>query len=136
MAKTFMQMVDEAKAEVQGISAEEAQQHMQSDPNTLIVDVREPEGIQSTGAIPGSKNVPLGVLAIKADQELPEQMRDQELQDRSRPVITTCALGGQAALAAKTLKEMGFTNVSYIEGGFKGWADAGLPTEETARTSP
>ena len=51
-------------------------------------------------------------------------MRDQELQDRSRPVIVTC----KAALGAKTLKDMGFTNVSYVEGGTRGWKEAGLPT--------
>ncbi len=130
MAKTFMQMVGEARAEVGSISPQEAQQQLQQDPDTLIVDVREPSGIAETGAIPGAKNVPLGMLPIKADQELPEEMRDPDLQDRSRPVITTCALGGQAALAAKTLKDMGFTNVHILEGGFKGWTDAGLPTEQ------
>jgi rhodanese-related sulfurtransferase len=130
MAKTFMQMVGEARQEVEAVSPEEAQRRAQQDPRTLIVDVREPGGIAETGAIPGSKNVPLGVLAIAADQELPEAMRDPELQDRSRPVITTCALGEQAALAAKTLKDMGFENVRFIEGGFKGWSDAGLPTEQ------
>ncbi len=130
MAKTFAQMVGEAKAEVPGVSPAEAQRRLGQDPDTLMIDVREPEGIKETGAIPGSKNVPLGMLAIKADQELPEQMRDQELQDRSRPVIVTCMVGGQAALGAKTLKDMGFTNVSYVEGGTRGWKEAGLPTDQ------
>lgn len=129
MAKTFMQMVAAAQAEVPGLSPHEAQQRMQQDPNTLVIDVREPEGIAETGAIPHSLNVPLGMLAIKADQELPEAVRDQRLQDRSQPVIVTCAAGGQASLGAKTLKEMGFTNVSYVKGGTRGWKDAGLPTE-------
>ncbi|MDP9373589.1 MAG: rhodanese-like domain-containing protein [Chloroflexota bacterium] len=130
MAKTFMQMVAEARQEVPGVSPADAQQRLQQDPNTLMIDVREPEGIRETGAIPGSKNVPLGMLAIKADQELPEQMRDPQLQDRSTPIIVTCAAGGQASLGAKTLKDMGFTNVSYVEGGTRGWKEAGLPTEQ------
>ena len=130
MAKTFMDMVGEARAGVPAVSAQDAQRQMRDDPNTLVVDVREPSGVAETGAIPGSVNVPLGVLPIQADQELPEEMRNPELQDRSRPVITTCALGGQAALAAKTLKDMGFTDVRFIEGGFKGWSEAGLPTEQ------
>ena len=130
MAKTFMQMVGEAREAVEAVSPREAQARMQQDPRTLVVDVREPGGIAETGAIPGSVNVPLGTLAIQADQELPEEMRNPELQDRSRPIVTTCALGGQAALAAKTLKDMGFENVRFIEGGFKGWSDAGLPTEQ------
>jgi len=132
MAKTFGQMVGEARQEVTAISPQEAQKRMQGDPNTLVVDVREPNdpSRQSVGDIPGSKDVPLGVLAIKADQELPESFRDQDLQDRSRPIITTCQGGGQAALAAKTLKDMGFTNVSMVEGGTTAWKDAGLPTEQ------
>lgn len=131
MAKTFMQMVSEAKEAVPSVGAQEAHQRAQDDPNTLIVDVREPSGVAETGAIPGSLNVPLGELPIAADQELPEQMRNMELQDRSRPIITSCGLGGQAALAAKTLKEMGFTNVQYIEEGFKSWSEAGLPVENS-----
>lgn len=131
MAKTFMQMVAEAKESVSSVRAQEAHERMQADPKTLIVDVREPSGIVETGAIPGSLNVPLGVLPIAADQELPEEMRNPELQDRSRPIITTCALGGQAALAAKTLKDMGFTNVQYIDEGFKSWSDAGLPVDQS-----
>lgn len=130
MAKSFMQMVGEAKAEVPGVSPREAQQRAGQDPKALIVDVREPDGVAGTGAAPGAINVPLGVLPIKADQELDESMRDQRLQDRDQPVIVTCAAGGQAALGAKLLKDMGFTNVSYMEGGMRGWKEAGLPTEQ------
>ncbi len=108
MAKTFRQMVAEARAEVQVLSPQEAQQRMQQDPNALVIDVREPTDLQPLGVIPGAINIPLGVLPIRADQELPEHLRDARLQDRSRPVITTCGGGGQAALAAKLLKDMGF----------------------------
>lgn len=130
MAKTFAQMVGEAKAEVPGVSPQEVQAKIDSGKKPLIVDVREPEGIAETGAIPTSINVPLGVLAIKADQELPEGVRDQRLQDRDQEIVVTCAAGGQAALGAKTLKDMGFTNVSYVEGGTRGWVDAGLKTDK------
>jgi rhodanese-related sulfurtransferase len=129
MAKTFRQMVAEARAEVQVISPQEAQQRMQQDSNAIVVDVREPTDLQPLGVIPGSVNVPLGVLPLRADQELPEHLRDQRLQDRERRVITTCGGGGQAALAAKLLKDMGFTNIAMIDGGTSGWKNAGLPTE-------
>lgn len=129
MAKTFRQMVGEAREQVQVLTPQQAQQQMQQNPNVVVVDVREPDDVKATGAIPGSVNVPLGVLAIRADTELPENMRDPRLQDRSTPVITTCGAGGQAALAAKTLQDMGFSNVSMIDGGTRGWKEAGLPTE-------
>lgn len=129
MAKTFKQMVDEAKSEVAAVKPEEVQQRLKDDPNTLVIDVREPSEIEANGKIPSSVNVPLGVLPIRADQEVNPEMRDESLQDRSQPVIMTCGAGGQAALGAKTLKDMGFENVQYIEGGLKGWKQAGLPTE-------
>jgi rhodanese-related sulfurtransferase len=129
MAKTFRQMVSEAREQVEVLSPQDAQRRIQENPNVVVVDVREPEDVQSTGAVPGAVNVPLGVLPLRADTELPDALRDQRLQDRSTPVITTCGGGGQAALAAKTLKDMGFTNVSMIDGGTRGWKEAGLPTE-------
>jgi rhodanese-related sulfurtransferase len=129
MAKTFRQMVAEARAEVQVLSPQEAQQRMQQDPNALVIDVREPTDLQPLGVIPGAINIPLGVLPIRADQELPEHLRDARLQDRSRPVITTCGGGGQAALAAKLLKDMGFEKVAMIDGGTTGWKNAGLPVQ-------
>jgi rhodanese-related sulfurtransferase len=129
MAKTFRQMVSEAREQVEVLSPQEAQQRIQQDPHVVVVDVREPEDVKSTGAVPGAINVPLGMLPLRADTELPEAIRDPRLQDRSTPVITTCGGGGQAALAAKTLKDMGFTNVSMIDGGTRGWKEAGLPTE-------
>ncbi len=129
MAKTFKDLVAEARATAEVISPQEAQQRIQNNPNTLVVDVREPEDIASTGRIPGAMNVPLGMVPLRADTELPEQYREAKLQDRNTPVITTCGGGGQAALAAKTLKDMGFTNVAIVEGGTRGWKEAGLPTE-------
>ncbi len=127
MAKTFMQMVGEAKAEVPSAAPTEVQARQQQ--GALVIDVQEPDGVKANGAIPGSMNIPLGVLPIKADTELPEGMREAQLQDRDQEIVVTCAAGGQAALGAKMLKDMGFTNVSYVEGGMRGWKEAGLPTE-------
>jgi len=129
MAKTFMQIAEEAMAEVDGISAEEVQQRMQQDPNALLVDVRDAADISSTGLVPGGLNISLGMLPVKADLELPEQLREPGLQDRSRQIITTCQLGPNAARGAKLLKDMGFTNIAYMEGGMMAWKAADLPTE-------
>ena len=82
------------------------------------------------GGTVGAMNVPLGMLPLRADQELPEHLREQKLQDRDQQVITTCGGGGQAALAAKLLKDMGFNNVAMIDGGTTGWKNAGLPLRQ------
>ena len=129
MAKTFMQMAEEAMAEVEGVVPQEAQQRLDQDPGALVVDVRDAEDIPSTGLAARGLNVSLGMLPVRADQELPEEWRDSRLQDRSRQIITTCQTGQNAARGAKLLKEMGFTNASYMEGGMEAWKAAGLPTE-------
>jgi rhodanese-related sulfurtransferase len=135
MAKTFRQMVAEGREGTPTVSPQETQQRMQSDPNVLVVDVRDAQDLSGTGIIPGALNVSLGTLPLRADQELPEALRNPELQDRNRPIITTCGAGGQASLAAKILKDMGFTNVSILEGGINGWKEAGLPTVQPGQSN-
>ena len=129
MSLSFMQIVEAAVANVDGISPADAQQRLEQDSNALLVDVRDAGDIPSTGLVSGGKNISLGMLPIKADLELPEELRDPELQDRSRQVITTCQIGPNAAIGAKLLKDMGFTNVSYMDGGMEAWKAAGLPTD-------
>ena len=128
MSKSFMQMVEAAKAQVEGLSPTEVQKRLELDPNALIVDVRDAADISSTGLASGGINISLGMLPIKADLELPEDWREPGLQDRSRQVITTCQLGPNAAIGASLLNDMGFTNVAYMDGGMQAWKEAGLPT--------
>ena len=111
------------------VTPAEARRRQQQDPNTLIIDVRDAADILLTGIIPGAVNISYGSLTYKADQGVPQEMRDPRLQDRSRPIITVCYSSELSALAAKLLKDMGFTNVAYVEGGTVGWKAAGLPTE-------
>jgi len=125
VALTFMQMVQKAKENVPGLSAAEAKKRIEEDPNTLVIDVQDAADAGACGLIPSSVNISLGMLPIRADLELPKELRDERLADRNRPVITTCGAGGQAALAAYVLKLMGFTNVAYIEGGTAAWKQAG-----------
>ncbi len=129
MAKSFMQMAEEAMAQVEGISAEEVQQRLKQDPSALLVDVRDAAEIPSTGLATGGLNISLGMLPVRADLELPEEKRDARLQDRSRQIITACQLGPNGAIGARLLKDMGFTSVGYLEGGMEAWKAAGLPTE-------
>ncbi len=129
MAMSFMQIAEEAMAQVEGISAAEVQKRMKQDPNALLVDVRDAADIPSTGLASGGLNISLGMLPVRADLELPEDWREPRLQDRSLPVITACQLGPNGAIGAKILKDMGFTNVSYLDGGMEAWKAAGLPTE-------
>ncbi len=127
MAKTFIQMADEAMAEVPGISPEAAHKRLEDDPNVLLIavlDLADRRQGQPVGSIP----ISAGMLPVRADQGT--AMRDERLADRSRPIITVCGMGQLSACSAKTLKDMGFTNVSYVEGGTVAWFQAGLPLEK------
>ncbi len=128
--KTFGAMVAEAQAAVPVITAEQAYQRVQSDPNTLVIDPRDAADIAATtGLIKGAANISYGTLQYKADNQMPEAFRDPRLADRSRPIITACYSGELGLLAAKLLKDMGFTNVSAIKGGTVAWKEAGYPVQ-------
>lgn len=129
MAMSFMQMAEEAMAQVPGLGVDDVHQRSKQDANVLIVDVRDAADVPSTGLAAGGLNISLGMLPVKADVELPEEWREAGLQDRSRPVVVTCQIGPNGAIGASVLKNMGFTDVSYMEGGMEAWKSAGLPTQ-------
>ncbi len=70
---------------------------------------------------------PRGLLEFFAD---PTSPRHKDALDPAKRTIVVCASGARATLAALTLKNMGFEDVAVLEGGLKGWTDAGLPTNE------
>ena len=124
MEKSFDERVAEAKSVVTGVSPQEASERRSKDPDTLFIDPRDPTDISlTTGIIPGALNMPLNELSEKPDNELP-----QELSSHSRPIIAACQGGPMGALAAHALKQRGFNNVFFIEGGTQGWLDAGYST--------
>lgn len=114
-------------AEVPVVSPEEAHRRMQQDPWTLVIDPRDAADIPITGIIPGAMNISYGSLTFKADHDLPSGWREPALEDHGRPIITACEIGPLGALAGKLLQDMGFVNVSIMEGGTQAWKDAGFP---------
>jgi len=121
MEKSFSERVAEAKANVPAVSAIEANKSRETNPDILFIDPRDASDIQATtGIIPGALNVSLKDLA---EADLPEV-----LASRSRSIITACQAGPMGALAAHALKQRGFSNVHYLEGGTQGWLDAGYAT--------
>lgn len=130
MPKTFKQMTDEAMAAVPGITPQEAYARQQADPNALLIDVLDLQDRRRMGEPVGSVPISAGMLAFRADHEVPERHRDPRLQDRDRPIMIVCGGGPLSAIAARTLKEMGFSDVAYVEGGTRVWAEAGLPLQQ------
>ena len=120
----FKAMLGEANAEIATVSVEQAREYV-GDENILFVDVRETQEVESSGGLPGSVHVPRGLLEFIADPESP--MHKSELSS-GRQLVLYCASGGRSALAAKTLQDMGLSNVCHIAGGFTAWVDIGGPT--------
>jgi len=124
MPMTVKDMLAAANAEVPRISAQEAKA-LHGKPNVVFVDLREPPEVAASGKVAGALAIPRGLLEFRADPESP--LHDAAF-DRTKTVITYCASGGRSALAGKTLKDMGYTDVRNL-GGFKDWTDAGGAVE-------
>jgi rhodanese-related sulfurtransferase len=121
-AKTAAQMVQEAKQRVQNLTADQVAAEIAKGAVT-VVDLREP-GERQAGIIPGAIHAPRGMLEFYADPT--SAYHRKELDPKAR-VILHCASGGRSALAADTLRQMGYTNVAHLDGGFKAWEAAGKP---------
>ena len=130
MANNFGDRVQAGQANVTVLNISEAKAAIDANEGALIIDVRDAGDLAGTGIIPGSTNISLGTLFYKADQGMPEGIRDERLADKSQPIFVTCALGGQASIAAGVLNDYGYENVSVIDGGIVGWKEAGLQVEE------
>ena len=122
MVKTTADLVAEAKAKVAAITPEEASPL----DDVIFLDVREPSEVEASGKVAGAVNVPRGMLEFRADPSNPNR---EAALDPNRTVVTYCAMGGRAALAAAALQELGFKDVRHM-GGFKDWAEKGLPVDK------
>jgi rhodanese-related sulfurtransferase len=121
---TLQEMLSSAKDEVPQVTAEEAHELI-SGRDALLVDVRDAPELTAQGKLGGAVNVSRGMLEFRAD---PSGTYHNPEFRRERPVILYCASGGRSALAGKTLRDMGYTEV-YNLGGFKDAAADGFPTE-------
>src|SRR5690606_35870270 len=91
----------------------------------VLVDVREKDEVRQ-GFIPGAVSIPRGFLEIQVEGKLP---------DKAAPIVLYCAGGTRSALAAKTLAELGYTNVETANPGFVRWKDLGYPMETPPQLS-
>jgi rhodanese-related sulfurtransferase len=125
LKKSAMQLVAEAEAEIETISAEDAIR-LVGDENTVIVDLRDIRELWNIGTIPGSVHAPRGMLEFWVDPESPYH---REVFASGKKLIFFCAGGLRSALAAKVVQDMGVTPVAHIAGGFGAWAKAEGPVE-------
>ena len=113
--KSSQSLVSEALEQIKTISTDEAYK-MQSDNKCNLIDIRDIRELQKEGQVEGANHIPRGMLEFWLD---PESIYFKEGKlDLNKEMVLFCAGGLRSALAAKTLKDMGFKNVSHVDGGF------------------
>ena len=121
--KSFIDLLDEANAEIKTITVKELELII-NQPGVTIIDVQSKDVIGKSGMIPNAIHANRGFLEFYADQRENNPFRIKEI-DSSKKIIIYCGVGGQGALATKTLQDMGFSDVSNLQGGSEAWIKAG-----------
>ncbi len=115
----FLKIVEDAKTRIRECTIVEACQRRAAGQTLTLVDVRE-ESEFAQGHIPGSIHLGKGVIERDIEGQIP---------DTGTELILYCGGGYRSALAADNLQKMGYTNVLSMDGGWRGWTEAGLPVE-------
>lgn len=124
ITKGFQALVDEAMAQVITYSVDQVRERL-NDSKVQIVDIRDPRELEKEGTLPGALLAPRGMLEFWVDPASP--YFKSIFADESKEFILFCGAGWRSALATKTLRDMGMTNVAHIDGGFTAWKKADAP---------
>ncbi len=111
---TFKEMIRKVRSEIREVSAEEARARAEG---AVFLDVREADEWEK-GHLPGALFIPRGFLELRVEDKLPA---------KSQPVVVYCAGGTRSALAARSLQDLGYSDVSSLAGGFTKWKESGFP---------
>src|SRR2546428_13675536 len=134
MAKTYKQIMDEARQVVPEASPDEVKSKLDRSTPPMLLDVREKEEFRQ-GYVPGAVSLPRGFLEMRVEDAVP---------DKNTPIVAYCAGGTRSPLARRILKELGYTNRASMRGGVTAGENQGLPggagrpvtTEAQIRHSP
>ena len=114
----FLKLVQDAKTRVKETDVADVKKRMDAGEKFILVDVRE-DNEWANGHLPGAVHLGKGIIERDIEQRVP---------DTSAKVILYCGGGFRSALAGDNLQKMGYTNVESMDGGWKGWVQAGFPT--------
>ena len=113
----FLKLVEDAKTRVPETNVHQVKNRLDAGERFYLVDVRE-ESEWVRGHLPGALHLGKGILERDIEQAIP---------DLSAPIVLYCGGGFRSALAADNLQKMGYTNASSMDGGWRGWCEAGYP---------
>jgi len=117
-SQQFLKLVDEARKRVKETNVEEVKRRMDNGEKFLLVDVRE-DNEWEKGHVRGAVHMGRGVIERDIEMKVPET---------TMKMVLYCGGGFRSALVADNLQKMGYTNVESMDGGWRGWVGAGLPT--------
>jgi sulfur-carrier protein adenylyltransferase/sulfurtransferase len=113
----FREILNQTKAQIREVSVRDVQEKLNPDNGFTLLDVREADEFEQ-GHLKKAIFLPRGFLEVKVEKTLPE---------KTQPIVVYCAGGTRSALAAKTLQDLGYTDVYSMRGGFTEWKNNGLP---------
>jgi rhodanese-related sulfurtransferase len=119
-AQRFLALVNDAKKRIKESNVADVKRRLDAGEKLVLIDVRE-ESEWARGHLPGAIHLGKGIIERDIEQRLP---------DAGTKVVLYCGGGFRSALAADNLQKMGYTNVESMDGGWRGWLDAGLPTQK------
>jgi len=114
----FLKLVQDAKAHVKSFSIEDFLAKLQAGERYILIDVRE-DSEWAAGHLPSAHHMSKGT--IERDIEL-------AIPDPDTPVVLYCGGGFRSVLTAESLRKMGYTHITSLDGGWRGWNERGLPT--------
>jgi rhodanese-related sulfurtransferase len=114
----FLKLVNEAKTRVTETNVADVKRRIDAGEKFVLVDVRE-DNEWAQGHVPGAVHLGKGIIERDIEARVP---------DTAAKVILYCGGGFRSALVADNLQKMGYTNVESMDGGWRGWLEAGLPT--------
>jgi rhodanese-related sulfurtransferase len=116
----FLQLVSDAKTRIKELTVDDVKVRLDQAAKFTLVDVRE-DHEWAAGHLPQAVHLGKGILERDAETRLPDLHAD---------IVLYCGGGFRSALAADALQKMGYTNVWSMDGGFRGWKDAGNPIQD------
>ena len=116
-APEFLKLVQDAKSRIRETDVQTVKKQLDAGEKIVVVDVRE-ESEWARGHIPGAVYIGKGVIERDIEQKVP---------DKNATLVLYCGGGFRSALAADNLKKMGYQNPVSMDGGWRGWTEAGLP---------
>ncbi|MGB9465590.1 MAG: rhodanese-like domain-containing protein [Candidatus Acidiferrum sp.] len=116
----FLRLVEDARPRVKETNVPDVKQRMDAGEKLILVDVRE-DNEWAKGHLPGAVHLGKGVIERDIEQKVP---------DTGTKLVLYCGGGFRSVLVADNLQKMGYRNVESMDGGWRGWLAAGLPTAQ------